>query len=59
MKISFQLIYYFQAYLHAHMRHKTNEFLRRIQLVRPEVKKNFRRGATNAAGILNRKFFFK
>jgi hypothetical protein len=38
-----------QAYLHAHMRHKTNEFLKRLQLARPEVKKNFRRGA-NAAG---------
>jgi hypothetical protein len=37
------------------MRHKTNEFLRRLQLARPEVKKNFRRGATNAAGRLNEK----
>jgi len=39
-----------KAYLHAHMRHKTNEFLRRLQLARPEVKKNFRRGGANAAG---------
>lgn len=39
-----------QAYLHAHMRHKTNEFLRRLQLARPEVKKNFRRVGANAAG---------
>ena len=34
------------------MRHKTNEFLKRLQLARPEVKKNFRRGGTNAAGML-------
>lgn len=40
-----------QAYLHAHMRHKTNEFLRRLQLARPEVKKNFRRGGANAVGM--------
>jgi hypothetical protein len=40
------------------MRHKTNEFLKRLQLARPEVKKTFRRGATNAAGILKIKFFF-
>lgn len=33
------------------MRHKTNEFLKRLQLARPEVKKNFRRGGTNAAGM--------
>jgi len=39
-----------KAYLHAHMRHKTNEFLKRLQLARPEVKKNFRRGGANAAG---------
>lgn len=36
-----------KAYLHAHMRHKTNEFLKRLQLARPEVKKNFRRGISN------------
>jgi len=30
------------------MRHKTNEFLKRLQLARPEVKKNFRRGAGTA-----------
>lgn len=36
-----------KAYLHAHMRHKTNEFLKRLQLARPEVKKSFRRGPTN------------
>lgn len=36
-----------KAYLHAHMRHKTNEVLRRIQSVRPETKKNYRRGASN------------
>jgi hypothetical protein len=40
------------------MRHKTNEFLRRLQLARPEVKKNFRRGATNAASILKEKKLF-
>lgn len=39
-----------KAYLHAYMRHKTNEFLKRLQLARPEVKKNFRRGASNTAG---------
>jgi len=39
-----------KAYLHAHMRHKTNEFLKRLQLARPEVKKNFRRVGANAAG---------
>lgn len=34
------------------MRHKTNEFLRRLQLARPEVKKSFRRvGGANAAGM--------
>jgi len=36
----------FKAYLHAHMRQKTNTVLRRIQSVRPETKKNFRRGAS-------------
>ena len=41
---------FLQAYLHAHMRHKTNEFLRRLQLARPEVKKNFRRVGGNATG---------
>lgn len=38
-----------KAYLHAHMRHKTNEFLKRLQLARPEVKKNFRRGISTLA----------
>ncbi|CAF1494458.1 unnamed protein product [Rotaria sordida] len=38
-----------KAYLHAHMRHKTNEFLRRLQLARPEVKKSFRRVGPNTA----------
>ncbi|CAF0827186.1 unnamed protein product [Adineta ricciae] len=38
-----------KAYLHAHMRRKTNEFLRRLQLARPEVKKTFRRGAAGEA----------
>ncbi len=52
------LIRYFQAYLHAHMRHKTNEILRRIQSVRPEVKKTPRRGAANATSKLKEKFFF-
>ncbi|CAF3348155.1 unnamed protein product [Rotaria socialis] len=33
-----------KAYLHAHMRYKTNEFLKRLQLARPEIKKNIRRG---------------
>lgn len=47
LKNSFGLL---QAYLHAHMRHKTNEFLRRLQLARPEVKKNFRRVGANATG---------
>jgi hypothetical protein len=40
------------------MRQKTNEFLRRIQSVRPEVKKTFRRGASNAPSMLKEKFFF-
>ncbi len=30
------------------MRHKTNQILRRIQGVRPEVKRNVRRGAANS-----------
>lgn len=34
------------------MRHKTNEFLRRLQLARPEVKKNFRRVGGNAIGMI-------
>jgi actin related protein 2/3 complex subunit 2 len=55
---SFDWIDYLQAYLHAHMRHKTNEFLRRLQLARPEVKKNLRRGAANAASRLKEQFFF-
>ena len=38
------------------MRHKTNEFLKRLQLARPEVKKNFRRGGTNVVGISYRFF---
>jgi hypothetical protein len=37
------------------MRHKTNEFLRRLQTVRPEVKKTVRRGALNAAGRFEEK----
>ena len=49
-----QWLIFIQAYLHAHMRHKTNEFLKRLQLARPEVKKSFRRGATNAGGQLSR-----
>ena len=32
------------------MRHKTNEFLKRLQLARPEMKKNFRRGISNPGG---------
>ena len=32
------------------MRHKTNEFLRRLQLARPEVKKSFRRVGANVIG---------
>ena len=32
------------------MRHKTNEFLRRLQLARPEAKKSFRRPGANTAG---------
>ncbi|CAF3457437.1 unnamed protein product [Rotaria sp. Silwood1] len=39
-----------KAYLHAHMRHKTNEFLKRLQLARPEIKKSFRRTGPNAVG---------
>ena len=35
------------------MRHKTNEFLRRLQLARPEVKKNFRRVGGNAIGMIS------
>ncbi len=35
------------------MRHKTNQILRRIQGVRPEVKRNVRRGAANATGDAN------
>ena len=34
------------------MRHKTNEFLRRLQLARPEVKKNFRRVGANEVGMM-------
>jgi hypothetical protein len=49
------LICHLQAHLHAHMRQKTNQLLRRIQAVRPEVKKNYRRGAANAAGKFNEK----
>ena len=40
------------------MRQKTNEFLRRIQSVRPEVKKTFRRGAANTTGKENSNFCF-
>lgn len=40
------------------MRHKTNEFLRRLQLARPEVKKSFRRVGTNAASMFKIKVFF-
>ena len=47
------------------MRRKTNEFLRRIQSVRPEVKKNFRRTGANAPGkfrvkvsLLEKRSFF-
>ncbi|CAF0721119.1 unnamed protein product [Didymodactylos carnosus] len=40
-----------KAYLHSHMRQKTNEFLKRLQLARPEVKKNFKRGAAAGDGI--------
>jgi hypothetical protein len=41
------------------MRKKTNEFLRRIQSVRPEVKKNLRRGGgANAAGKFKEEKFF-
>jgi len=42
------------------MRHKTNEFLKRLQLARPEVKKTFRRVGANAAGNEQQKknFFF-
>lgn len=40
------------------MRQKTNEFLRRLRLARPEVKKTFRRAATYAAGRLRENFFF-
>ena len=39
------------------MRHKTNEFLKRLQLARPEVKKSFRRVGTNAAGNDGKTFF--
>ncbi len=39
------------------MRHKTNEFLKRLQLARPEVKKNFRRVGANAVGMLERNYF--
>ena len=40
------------------MRHKTNEFLKRLQLARPEVKKNFRRGANAAGKIFSKPFEF-
>ena len=36
------------------MRHKTNEFLKRLQLARPEVKKSFRRVGANAAGTIHK-----
>jgi hypothetical protein len=39
------------------MRHKTNEFLKRLQLARPEVKKNFRRVGANAAGTIKTNIF--
>ncbi len=39
------------------MRHKTNQLLRRIRTMRPEVKKNYRRGEANAAGKFNEKEF--
>jgi hypothetical protein len=40
------------------MRQKSKEFLKRLQLSRPEVKKTFRRGGANAAGIYQTKNCF-
>jgi len=42
-----------KAFLHAYMRHKTHEFLRRLRLARPEVqkrKKTLQRAVTYASG---------